>query len=157
MSHGGPLFPQAPEHLDPRDWPEMLVYAATVYLEAAGEPKEGQQAVAWVIRHRMDARGEPGPAAVCLAPLQFSCWDAAYEPERTLRLRNPLPETWTACWRASVGAYFGILPDLARGADHYLNPDLTRKIRPTRDLPPWYDANKVVAVIGRHEFLRLDG
>jgi hypothetical protein len=148
------LFPVPAPHTDPHGWPELLVYAATVYLEAEGEPHEGRQAVAWVIRNRMEWRGQ-GPAAICLARLQFSCWNDDYEAQRIARLTAPDPAVWTNCWRAAVGAYFGILPDLSRAADHYLNPVLTRKIRPLHDLPEWYDANKVTTKLGRHEFLRL--
>lgn len=148
------IFPLPSPRTDPRAWPEMLVYAATVYLEASGEPQEGRQAVAWVIRHRMDRRRQ-SPAEVCLASQQFSCWNPEAEEQRATRLIAPEPIAWTSCWRSAVGAYFGILPDLSRGADHYLNPDLTRKIRPLGDLPSWYDANKVTAKISRHEFLRL--
>ena len=148
------LFPIPAPHADPKGWPEMLVYAATVYLEAEGEPVEGRQAVAWVIRHRMDRRQQT-PAQVCLAPWQFSCWNDDYEAQRVSRLTTPPPAAWTSCWRAAVGAYFGILPDLSNGADAYLNPDLTRKIRPRGDLPEWYEPGRVTATHGRHHFLRL--
>lgn len=148
------IFPTPHEHTDPRGWPEMLVYVATVFLEASGEPLEGRQAVAWVIRHRMDRRSQ-GPAEVCLARMQFSCWNDDYRAQRGVRLIAPDPSVWGSCWRMAVGAYFGMLPDLAKGADHYLNPELTRRGRLGGDLPEWYDANKVTAKIGRHEFLRL--
>ncbi len=154
MAGSPSLFPRPAPHSDPREWPELLVFAATVYLEAEGEPHEGRQAVAWVIRNRMDRRGE-SPATVCLARLQFSCWNADAEPMRGPRLTAPDPAVWTNCWRAACGAYFGILPDLSRGADHYINVELARKIRPLHDLPEWYDANAVTTKIGRHDFLRL--
>ena len=52
-------------------------------------------------------------------------------------------------------AYFGILPDLSRGADRYFNVELTRRIRPLHDRPEGYDAGRVTNVLGRHHFLRL--
>lgn len=54
--------------------------ALTLIGECRGEPLEGQQAVAWVIRTR--ATWQPpawwghNVSDVCLKPEQFSCWDS---------------------------------------------------------------------------------
>ena len=136
-----------------REWPGIVLYAATVLLEAEAEPFEGKLAVAWVIRNRMDARRQ-GVHDVILARDQFSCWREDYAPMRRARLVGIHPPAWHDCWRAASGAFFGDLDDPTDGAQHYLNPTLTRQIRPTHDLPAWYDERRVVARIGGHEFLR---
>ena len=67
----------------------------------------------------------------------------------------PDPGRWASCWRAAVAAYYRLIPDPTHGADHYLNPTLTRQIRFDHSLPTWYDPDKVTLRVGRHEFLRL--
>ncbi len=53
------------------------VTIATVYGEARSEPIEGMIAVANVIRNRVhDPRWGQTYRSVCLAPWQFSCWNA---------------------------------------------------------------------------------
>lgn len=157
-----PLLPPCPMELPPGTWPGLLLYAATVLLEAEGEPAEGQLAVAWVVRNRVDTHGHAGvdPEAellrsVLLAPQQFSCWNEEYAGLRRARLAGVDPRRWEDCWRAASAAWWRLAPDPTAGATHYLNPVLTRQIRPRHDLPRWYDATRVTVVIGRHEFLRL--
>jgi N-acetylmuramoyl-L-alanine amidase len=63
----------------PQDAEDLWVMAQTVWGEARGESQAGQIAVAWVIRNRQlyhpTWRGKT-LAEVCLAPYQFSCWNA---------------------------------------------------------------------------------
>jgi hypothetical protein len=147
------LFPSPPQVIDPRDWPEMELLAATVLLEAEGEGPDGRLAVAWVVRHRMDRR-HLGIAEVVTQPWQFSCWNDDYVGMRKARLRAPDPDMWEDCWRAACGAYWRILDDPTGGADHYLNEALTRSQR-GGSLPGWYDARRVTARIAQHTFLKL--
>lgn len=148
------LFPPPPTSEDLRDWADMELYAATVLLEAEGEPEAGKVAVAWVIRTRMDQKHWTAREVVTHAS-QFSCWNAAYRGQRKARLIAPEPDQWGASWRAAVGAFYRLLPDPTSTADHYLNPILTRQMRSDHSLPPWYDPDKVTLRVGRHEFLRL--
>lgn len=148
------LFPDPPKNVDPRTWPEMLLYVGTVLLEAEGEPDEGKVAVAWVIRNRMDAEAKT-VAGVCLAPMQFSAWNDDYAGMRKARLTAPDPKMWERCWRAACGAFWRLLPDPTAAADHYLNVELTRESRKDGSLPAWFDPAKVTARIGHHTFLRL--
>ena len=148
------LFRPPPASQDLRDWSDMELYAATVFLEAEGEPEEGKVAVAWVIRNRIDAKTTT-IREIALAPWQFSCWNPDYAGQRKVRLTVPDPERWASCWRAAVGAYYRLLPDPTAGADHYLNPVLTRQTRSDHSLPRWYDPDRVTLRVGRHEFLRL--
>lgn len=147
------LFARPRLELDAHAWPEMELFAATILLEAGGEPPDGQVAVAWTIRSRMDRRRQ-GLADVILAPWQFSCWNTDAVPMRRARLGEVAPALWARCWEVATGVYWRRLDDPSGGADHYLNPQLTRKIS-GGVLPRWYDAAKITARIGAHEFLRL--
>lgn len=151
---GGPLvFPVPDLTRAPREWPGIVLYPSTVLLEAEGEPFQGKLAVAWVIRNRMDQRRQ-GIHDVILARGQFSCWLEDYAGMRRARLTGIHPSVWHDCWRAASGAFFGDLDDPTDGATHYLNPTLTRELRPDHDLPGWYDPGLVTVAIGGHEFLR---
>ena len=56
-------------------WDEQIG-ARTLYGECRGEPVEGQRAVAHVLWNRLkDGRWGKNLASVCLARLQFSCWN----------------------------------------------------------------------------------
>ena len=156
------LFPLPSIETPPSTWPAMVVYAATVLLEAEGEPPPGPLAVAYVIRTRVmahrDLSNEPSDTiltAVCLAPQQFSCWNPEGAGMRRARLTGIDPRRWELAWQAACGAWWAQQPNPAPGADHYMNPILTRAGRPLHDLPRWYDPAKVVATIGAHEFLAL--
>jgi len=56
---------------------ELHVLAKTIYGEARGEPKIGQEAVGFVVLNRIDARSWWGSdiIGVCKYPWQFSCWN----------------------------------------------------------------------------------
>ena len=49
----------------------------------------------------------------------------------------------------------GSLKDITKGANHFLNVQLTKQQRKGGNLPSWYDSNKVVADYGKHRFLKL--
>ena len=156
------LFPTFPQG-EPGTWPELSIYAATVLLEAEGEPEQGKLAVAWVIRNRMDQQsasirtvilGKDGLAQGDGKPYEgFSCWNDDYVAMRVARLTNPDPVMVEICWRVACAAYWRLIPDPAHGATFYLNPDLTRQIRPDHKLPSWYDPKRVKLRVGHHEFL----
>lgn len=140
----------------PSDWPDLITLTATVYGEAEGEPDDGKRAVACVIVNRSrDPRWPDAIGSVCLQPMQFSCWNSG--SPRLAVMRNPQrygrEEIWTACFRAACAALWG-RDDQTSGANHYLNTAVTRQMR-GGTLPSWYDAAKVTATIGAHEFLRL--
>lgn len=145
-----PAFPLLGE---PDQWDALTLLAATVFLEAEGESDDGKVAVAWVAANRASAANQ-SLQAVLMAPAQFSCWNADYRPMAEARLAGG-GAVEEACWRAAAAAMWRLTADPTQGATFYLNPELTKKIRKKHDLPPWYDAAKVTARIGRHEFLRL--
>jgi spore germination cell wall hydrolase CwlJ-like protein len=140
----------------------LTLLAATVFLEAEGEPPEGQLGVAWVVRNRVD-RWRQDWHDVILAPWQFSCWNPSERPRALARLGQATPQVSESCWRAAAGAIWRLLPTPVEDATHYLNVTLTRAGRPRRDLPKWaadpsdptrVNSAKVVCVLGRHTFLR---
>lgn len=150
MTRTVPAFPLLAA---PEQWDALTLLAATIFLEAEGESDEGKVAIGWVAANRADLWKQT-LAEVLLAPSQFSCWNSDYRPMADARLAAG-GQAEEACWRAAAAALWRLVSDPTHGGTHYLNPDLTRRIRKKHDLPPWYDPAKVTATIGRHEFLRL--
>lgn len=152
-----------PSHPDAVGADDLTLYTTTVYLEGESEPDDGKLAIAWTIRNRMDAQKRTARQVILgveglvdgdgRAYEAFSCWNDDYSYQRALRLADPNPALWDACWRAAAAAYWRLLPDPTKGGTFYLNPVLTRKIRPRRDLPSWYDPARVTFRSGQHEFL----
>jgi len=58
-------------------------------------------------------------------------------------------------YKAGCSAYFHFLEDPTHGSTHYLNEEMTRKLR-GGSLPGWFEEAKVMARIGRHTFLKLN-
>jgi len=133
---------------------DLTLIAATVLMEAGNQSFEGKVAVAWVIMNRDAWSQSPGVDDVILAPWQFSAWNTDNRARASLQdtMRNQ-PALWSECMKAAAAALWAFVPDPTHGAVMYLNPVVTRKLR-GGTLPDWYDAAKVTAVIGDHEFLR---
>ena len=156
-----PAFPLLGE---PGEFDELTLLSATVFLEAEGEPAPGPEAVAHVVmnRHRgwklsvpQVILGKDGRAYDDGRAFEvFSCWNDDYRRRAEARLGAARDEAVFA-WKAAAGALWTLTADPTLGADHYLNVELTRKIRPDHGLPSWYDPAKVTVVLGRHTFLRL--
>ena len=155
-----PPFP--PEAPIPGAWDTLTLLAATVFLEAEGEPDEGKVAVGWVIRNRAD-QWKQEIRQVIVAPHQFSCWNADYAPVAATRLAASSGMPVVGCWRAAAAVLWRLVADPVDGATHYLNVEATKAARRAHDLPAWaadptdathIDTARVVAVIGRHTFLR---
>ena len=155
--------PPFPLVSDPGDWPELVLVAATVLLEAEGEPESGQMAVAHVISNRAEA-GESPVRTVILGPdgrawgdgrdyEPFSCWNQDAEARARARLASA-PETSAArAWKAAAAGYWRLTPDPSHGAFFYLNVELTRRLR-GGTLPDWFREEKVTTAYGRHTFMR---
>jgi spore germination cell wall hydrolase CwlJ-like protein len=123
----------------------------TIYMEAAGEPYLGKLCVAAVIRNRVRKHNK-SVSDICFAPMQFSCWNAD-SPTRA-RLDEIDVETWESCEIAWEDISRNIVADPTKGATHYLNEEVTRRMR-GGSLPSWFDENKVTLREGNHTFLRL--
>ena len=166
------LTPPFPLLTTPDSWDDFTLMAATVHLEAEGEPWPGPLAVAWVIRHRMESWRTPirrvilGPEGGAYGdgkPFEpFSCWNDDYRPMAQTRLAGATDAARERAWRAASGALWDHEPDPVLGAFFYLNPELTRRVRPDGRLPAWaadpadprlVDPRKLIGMIGRHAFL----
>jgi len=120
------------------------VAARTIYGEARGESDLGKLAVACVLRNRIKlGRWGHTPAAVCMANMQFSCWNQN-DPNRKLMLELDDNDLDLArclfAWRSSEAG-----EDPTNGASHY-------KVRGTH--ARWAEGVMPCATVGHHEFFR---
>ncbi len=140
---------------------DLETMALTVWAEARGESPNGQRAVAWVIRNRLNnpgwwsrQRGDGIPddtlAAVCRDPWQFSCWNPI-DPNRA-RLDNPKTRErpdYLAILKLCIAVMDSQRSeDPTKGADHYCTSAVVRHTR-------WARGRTPVAVIGHHHFYRI--
>lgn len=136
------------------------VIAATIVDEAGGEKNayEGMQSVLNVIMNRVN--GDFRKAAMqCLKPYQFSGWNKINKKDNEdikqfIDSKKSHSKFKTALDLVNQ-AKSGSLKDITKGANHFLNVQLTKQQRSGGKLPSWYNKDKVVADIGRHQFLKL--
>lgn len=135
---------------------EIEILALTIYGESRGEPIQGQIAVGCVIRNRTEKRKKTYKE-ICLAPLQFSCWNTN-DPNRVILLEigeklvvgqivknaNFNQALWVA-----QGVYNDFLFDNTKGSDHYL----TTKLRSEVGEHHWARKLNVTMIIGNHTFM----
>lgn len=104
---------------------DLEIGSATIFMEASDQPLIGKQAVAAVIVNRQKS-GKFGPtiAAVCLARLQFSCWNDA-DPNRE-RMARTLDDDGVLqqCQQVMQDAMNGA-PDPTGGATFYYATSMT--------------------------------
>lgn len=135
--------------------PDIDVVARTLFGEARGESLKGQQAVAWSIRNRTQARTPKGKAmwwgdtypGVCQKKYQFSCWlpsDPNY-PYLAGEKQIP-PATYKALCAVARQVLRGEVADPTGGATHYY----ATSIKP----PAWTVGAKFTVQIGGHRFFR---
>ncbi len=136
------------------------VIAATIVDEAGGEKNayEGMQAVLNVIMNRVN--GDVRKAAMqCLKPYQFSGWNKVNKKDSDSIKKYIDSKKSHARFKIALDlvnqAKSGSLKDITSGANHFLNVQLTKQQRSSGKLPSWYNKDKVVADIGRHQFLKL--
>lgn len=130
---------------------------ACLWAEARREPDGGQQAVCNVILNRLKKGMAASIRGVILNPKQFSWTDPGeINFKKVFTAKTDNPESWGRAWRIAQMALANMLEDLSKNADHYLNVELTKRIR-GGTLPNWVDLNKVTVVIGNHTFLNLRG
>lgn len=144
---------------------DILIGALTIDGEARGESQEGRVAVAHSILNRCAARkwwgqkvsGYPDHsiAAVCLKPMQYSCWNTG-DPN-SVRLRNLRimyreaiqDKGCRASLKALIDAMDGFEPDQTLGSTHYL----TMRLHESGKAPAWSkDADWIQ--IGKHRFFK---
>lgn len=134
--------------IDPLAWAfPYQIAARTMWAECRGEPLDGQSAVAHVLINRLKSgRWGKTLATVCVAPLQFSCWNAS-DPQRLRMVAMDDDD-------AALLQMFGILRNAERaekdptgGAMFYYSDSM---IVP----PKWAQGMHFVTKIGHHQFYR---
>lgn len=123
----------------------------TIFGEARGEPIEGMIAVGCVIRNRVIAsKMTKTYKDVCLAPLQFSCWNEN-DPNLNEMMVAAVGTTPRIREIKFIGAgiYQNMFRDNTSGSTHYLTTRLFHENPPT-----WATSGKVMATIGNHTFLQ---
>lgn len=136
------------------------IIAATLVDEAGGEKNslDGMHAVLNVIMNR--AKGNIRQAAIeCLKPKQFSGWNKVNKKDVNDIKQFIDSKKSHSKFKVALDlvnkAKSGSLKDITKGANHFLNVQLTKQQRKGGNLPSWYDSNKVVADFGKHRFLKL--
>lgn len=139
-----------------------ILLTATIYAEARGEPHEGRVAVCNVVLNRFRKGMATSIKDVILKPKQFS-WTDPRDPNHEAIARmlgTDVDSVWAECREIAALALAWRLPDNTRSADHYLNVELTKKLR-KGTLPTWAEegiaAGNVTKKIGHHTFLNLRG
>lgn len=139
------------------------VLALTLYGEARGERIDGRAAVACVVRNRVEAaRYGADYKAVCLAPLQFSCWapkggslnyETVLQAARLVKNGKVTSGALRECLWIAQGIVDYHVQDITRKATHYITRDLW-ETRP----PKWTLGLTPVIGIGAHVFFAgVDG
>lgn len=98
----------------------LEVAGRTLAQEARGEPLEGQQAVAYVLKNRIaDGRWGKSLASVCLWRAQFSGWYMPHDPNfaYACNLADTDPTLSHMC--SVMQAALDSTTDLTNGATHY--------------------------------------
>lgn len=140
---------------------DVDVLARTLYGEARGEGVAGMEAVACVIRNRVnidigddfrpDWWGE-GYAGVCQRPWQFSCWNQNDPNREKLLALDDNSAGFRTCIDIAYRCVRGMFPDVTRGSDHYC----TRAFRTSqRGTSHWAAVATIRAHIGNHVFFKL--
>lgn len=125
---------------------DLEIMARTIYGEASNESFTGKLAVAFVIVNRVRKGFQKDAASVCLAPKQFSCWNANDPgPNRISRVTTE-SQQFRECLAAAICAYDGVMPDPTTGADHYYADYIAA--------PVWASSMKKTTKIGVHIFLK---
>lgn len=123
------------------------VAARTLCQEVRGEPLEAQQAVAYVIKNRLNARRWGDTlASVCLWPYQFSGWRGAQDPNFAYACRLADDDPTLSHMRSVMQAAIDSKTDPTGGATHYYNPSIV--VQP----PAWVHGAHFVGKIGHQNF-----
>jgi len=135
--------------IHPRQWPEAVIYAATIFGEARGESIKAKAAVAHIVKNRVLSPVKWWGSTfrdVCLAYRQFSSWHDHNRDAMLYPLKES-PDTWLDCLSiANLMIRSDILADPTHGATHYHDRSIGR--------PSGWDRMIRTATIGPFEFYR---
>jgi hypothetical protein len=142
---------------------DMGVVSRTLYGEARGQPIEGILAVASCIANRVymdlgddglpDWWGE-GWAGVCLAPWQFSCWNASDPNKKIIEKVKKGEREFDLCRFVAEQTIRGHVHDLTGGATHYYAPKVVAAPNWTQPHPKSGKIAVLTVQIGDHRFYR---
>lgn len=132
---------------------DLDVLAKTCWAEARNQGLDGQIAVAWTIRNRVnDGKSKSwwgeGYKGVCLAPFQFSCWNDGDPNYPYLMGKKPikLSELQVAMQAATL-VMASKVPDPTGGATHYYAASMKKP-------PSWSSHGTKTVQIGGHIFFK---
>jgi N-acetylmuramoyl-L-alanine amidase len=128
---------------------DLQIGAATVYMEASGEPDDGERGVAHVLVNRAkDPKKRWGTtlAEVCLEASQFSSWNTRDDNRIRLGAAADDDPVLQKIIGFMQGAIDGTDPDPTGGAIYYFNPDLAK--------PDWAESLIKTVTLGHQEFFK---
>lgn len=129
---------------------DVNTLACTLYGEARGEGYDGQVAVANVVMNRVALAavhahfGNGDVTSCCLAPWQFSCWNANDPNLKVIQSVDATDPIFAQCLTIAGQAIANTLADTTNGATFYY-----AKGSP---VPAWARGRSPCADIGRHLF-----
>lgn len=132
---------------------DLDILARTINGEARGETPQGRLAVGWVAVNRsryaqIHGRKQFGDgtiAGACLAPMQFSSWNAD-DPNRPKMLALSMEDSlYQVALYAALGAALGMEADPTQGCLFYFADSI-----PT---PVWAEGKDYLS-IGHHKFIK---
>jgi spore germination cell wall hydrolase CwlJ-like protein len=144
-----------------KNLPAFQLLELTLYAEAEGETQEGQEAVAWVIKHRAMRKLKLKPpidslifthaisqvdaiAEVILAPYQFSCFNEDSPRWTAINKFLNQKKLHSKYWKIVRDVLF--VKTCPHGfITHYLRHD-------TKPWPTWATDDKFAIQIGAHKF-----
>jgi hypothetical protein len=127
--------------------PAVMTVARTIWGEARSGGFAGMRHVACVIANRVKNPGWWGHdfQSVCMAPYQFSCWNAD-DPNREKMETVGIDDPWfVQAWQIAKDTVSGRLADQTHGADSYYAHSMA--VAPT-----WAKTAKRVYSDGWHDF-----
>src|SRR4051812_36183443 len=122
---------------------DMAVAARTLYGEARGETESAQRAIAHILVNRLRARrwGD-NLASVCLAPMQFSAWNAS-DPNRIKMAAVPEDDPMLVKLGEFIEDALSGEPDPTNNGTHYFADSM---IKP----PSWVVGATFCGKFGHH-------
>ena len=151
IATGGTISPFVATNLPDGVSPAEDQMVRTVIGEAANQGTIGQQAVASVIKNRMDA-GKQGAQDVIFAPNQFEPWNNP-KTRATLEAIDPTSRQYQDILNNAVRPVMaGTAKDPTGGATHFFSPSAQKALG--RQVPDWA-TGQTPTVIGQHNFYKL--
>lgn len=129
---------------------DVDVLARTLYGEARNQLLNGIIAVGYVIKTRSKERNQT-ITEVCLAPLQFSCWNKNDPNRKIIEFVGLDRPTFMTCFGVACLVITEELNNPVPGANHYHTITAPKN---TKWPPSWAKNMQIVQDIGDHRFLK---